>query len=157
MAARIVEVRNAVVSRVNNAWVVRGGPDDLVLAPYRFDIDSGKHKGRKVYVFPSAYTGNPATRSEDQNDYSIVVLIVERYTGAGDPTDVWVDERVEWVEWLLNLLGDVRAERLLSESASGGLWPETAETTTVYDVEELSEHKLFVSVIHVTYREHTEG
>jgi hypothetical protein len=55
------------------------------------------HAGRKVYVIRSATTGGPATRNDDQTDYSIAVLVVERYTDAGDPSREWIDERVDWV------------------------------------------------------------
>lgn len=158
MAARIVEVRNAIVTKVGNAWVSRGSIDDAVTGPWRLDIDTKKLKGRQVFVFPSTYTGNPANRAQDQNEYTLVLLVAEVYRGtpAGDPPDAWIDERVLFCEWLANdVLGNPRAERLLAvegESESG-LWPESVEVTTVYDVEELAERKLFLSVITATFRE----
>lgn len=159
MAARIVEVRNAVVARILAAWVGRGA-DDNVTGPYRLDIDTKKLKGRQVYVFPSSTTGGPAYRGDDQNDYTLVVLVAEVYTGKGNPPDAWVDARVEFCEWLnQTVLGDPRAPRLLAVEGveDSGLWPETAEVTTVYDIEELAEKKLFLSVLGVTYREQVEG
>ena len=154
MSARIIDVRDALAERINDAWAADMEDADEVLTPYRFDIDSATHTGRKVYVFPSTYTGVPATRADDQNDYGLVVIVVERYTLAGDPPDEWIDERVTWCEWLLGIVGNARGDRLLATGDDDGLWPETAECTTVYDLEELSERKLFVSVITLTLREH---
>jgi hypothetical protein len=159
MAARIAEVRDAAAAKITAAW--SPADPDGVVARYRVDIDSATHEGRKVYVFPSATASpEPATRGEDVFDYTLAFMVIERFTaadGMGDPAEAWVDERVAWVEWLWKLLGDARAERLLAdeEDPDSGLWPEVAEITTVYDLEELAERKLFVSVVTVTYREHS--
>lgn len=162
MAARITEVRNAVVALINAAWVSRESIDDQVIGKTRVDIDSEKHKGRKVYVFRSTYTGNPANRDEDENDYTIALMVVERFaaaSGMGDPPESWVDARVEWCAWLLNVIGDARGPRLLALTGQpgSGLWPEVAEVTVVHDLEELAERKLFVSVLTATYREQAEA
>lgn len=154
--ARIVEVRNAVVERIGNAWVSRSSIDDAVTGPWRLDLETKKLKGRQVYVFPSTYTGGPANRLEDQNDYTVVILVAEVYREPGDVPDVWLDERALFCEWLANeVLGDPRTERLLAVDgdSTSGLWPESAEVTTVYDIEELAERKLFLSVLTIMYRE----
>jgi len=158
MAARITEVRNAVAAAINAAWVSRESVNDEVVTLSRVTIDSATHAGRKVYVFRSAYAEVPVTRDEDQGDYTIAVMVVERYAGQGHPPESWVDARVDWCEWLVNLLGDARGPRLLAVEGQpdSGLWPEVAEVTTVHDLEELTEKKLFVSVLNVTYREHSE-
>jgi hypothetical protein len=156
MSARIVEVRNAVVTRINGAWTSRGSIDDAVSGPWRLDLDTKKVKGRQVYVFPSSYSGGPENRLEDENDYTLVVLVAEVYRGTGDPPDEWLDERALFCEWLANeVLGDPRAERLLAEPSDpgSGLWPESVEVTTVYDVDELVQKKLFLSVLTATFRE----
>lgn len=157
--ARIVEIGDAVVTLVGNEWVTRGGPDDAVSAPFEFELDTAKLAGRQVWVFPSAYSGGPATRGDDQNDYTIVVTVAELYTAAGPIDPLWVRARIAWCEWLLNLLGDPRAGRLLADAddPDTGLWPQEAEATTVYDLEELSERRLFFSVLTVHYREQVEG
>lgn len=156
MAARIVEVRNAAVTKIGNAWVSRGSADDAVSGPWRLDLDTKKLKGRQVFVFPSSYLGGPANRLEDQSDYTLVVLVAEVFRGTGDVPDAWCDERALFCEWLANtVLGDPRGERLLAVEGDpdSGLWPESVEVTTVYDVEELAERKLFLSVITATFRE----
>lgn len=153
MAARITEVRDAVYDLVDNAWVSRSGPDDLVVKASRLDIRARDHAGRKVYVFRSAVLGVPVSREHDQDDYEIGLLVVEKPTDAGDPDEAWVDQRVEFCQWLLDTVGNAREVRLLPASASGGLWPQAAQIDVVCDVEELSERKLFVSLLTVTYRE----
>lgn len=155
MAARITEVRDAVAERVRSWWGPTGA--DEVVALYRVQIDADELVGRKVYVIPTTFAGVPADRGEDQDDYTFAVIVAEKYPSesAGDPAEAWVDERVAWCERLLQgVLGSARGTRILAASATGGLWPEAAELTAVYDVEELAERKLFLSVLTVTYREH---
>lgn len=155
-ATGITAVRDAAIAKVLAAWTTRTA-DDTVSGPARADKKLWKARGRGVYVFRSERADQPATRDEDQHDYTLVVWVIEKYPDAGDPPDEWVDERVNWVEWLLDLLGDPRGERLLATAGdpASGLWPESAALTTVYDVEDLTEHKAFSSVITVTYREQT--
>jgi hypothetical protein len=145
MAARIVEVRNALAA-VISAWWTPSNPD-AVLAPWRFDIDSKTHTGRKVYVFPSEYGSENIARGFSQDDYAFVLLVVEKYDEQGFPPDAWTDERVEWCESLLGVLGD--PESLLLSS----LWAQETAVSTVFDLEELTARKLFLSVLNVTYRE----
>jgi hypothetical protein len=156
MAARITEVRDAAADRVREWWDPTG-PDE-VRGCYRFDYDSRTAAGRKVFVLPVSYTGSPVTRREDADDYALAVVVVERFPAesAGDPDEAWVDERVEWVEDLLNLLGNARGANLLADPGdpTSGLWPETAEATAVCDLEDLMEKKVFLAVLNVTYREH---
>lgn len=153
------QVRDAVVAKILAAWTERVPDSDEVLGRYRVDLDAAATGGRKVYVFPLSTAGQLVTRTEDQNDYALGLWVIERYTDAGDPTEEWLDTRVEWVEWLWKLLGAARGPRLLvdPEVPDSGLWPQVAEITTVYDHDELVEGKLFASVLQVVYREHEEG
>lgn len=165
MPSRIVEVRDAAATLVETEWAAEFGPlgaNDEVIARYTVDIDSSKITGRKVYVFPSTIAGRPIARGDDEKDYTLAFLIVERFTaddGQGDPDEEWVDERVEFAEWLENLLGDPRRDRLLADigDPNSGLWPEVSEVTTVCDLEELAERRLYVGVVTVTYREQVEA
>lgn len=150
--ARTIEVRDGLKDRIDELWPVvdRASADDLVLTPWTFRIEADKHKGRKVYIFPSAYLTEIASRSSDRGDYIYVLIVVERYREAGVPPDEWIDERVNFCEWLINNIGDARGPKLLDS-----LWPETSGVSVVFDLEELTEKKLFVSVLNVTYREIT--
>lgn len=145
MAARIVQVRNALAAAIS-AWWTPSAPD-AVLTPWRFDLDTKTHTGRKVYVFPSDYTTENIARGFEQGDYGFTLIVAEKYEEQGEPPDAWTDERVEWCESLYQLLADPEALLLSS------LWPQEAAVTTVFDLEELSARKLFFSVLNVTYRE----
>ena len=147
MAARIVEVRNALAAAIS-AWWAPSAPD-AVLTPWRFDLDSKTHTGRKVYVFPSEYATENVARGFEQGDYAFALVVAEKYEEQGQPSDAWTDERVEWCESLLALLSNP-ASRLLDNA----LHPQDAAVTTVCDIEELTARKLFFSVLNVTYREH---
>lgn len=150
--ARIIEVRDAIKTRINELWHPddREGPDDEVLTPWVFRIAAATIRGRKIFIFPSAYLSEMATRKSDQGDYTYVLFVCERYREQGDPQDAWIDERVSFCEWLVNAVGDARGPKLLDT-----LWPETSGVELVYDTEELTERKLFCSVLNVTYREIT--
>jgi hypothetical protein len=146
-------VRDALVALIDAAWD-RDDPDDEVSGKSYLDIDSAKLKGRKVYVFRAGRADEPADRSEDQNDYGMLVLVVERWTEQGDVPEEMIDEFVAWVEWLLKTVGDARTVRLLGDADAGtGLWPEMAEIAVALDVEEITERKLLVAQLNVTYRE----
>lgn len=152
-AVGITAVRDAVVALVEGQWD-RDNPDDEVIGRSYPDIDTAKLTGRKVYVLRAAEAGVPADRGEDQNDYAFIVLVAEKFPDAGDAPEEWIDERVAWCEWLLRVLGDPRTVRLLAAvgEPTSGLWPEEAEIAVVIDVQEISQRKLFLSQINVTYR-----
>jgi hypothetical protein len=153
--ARIDEVADAVVARVKAEW--NPTSPSAVTAPDVPELDTKKLKGRQVYVLPDSFTGGPVTRAEDANDYTLVLLVAEVYPHGGTVDKKWRRERTAFCEWLVNdVLGDPRAARLLAVEGdpNSGLWPESAEVSTVYDVEELEERKLLLSVLRITFREH---
>lgn len=153
MASRIVEVCDAVVAVIAAAWTPTA--PDAVSREYDADIDSKKLTGRKVYVFPASYTNpEPASRSEDINDYAVAVMVVERYDPEqqGRIPNSWVDDRIAFVtDKVYGPLSDARSVTLLGE-----LYPFTAEVDPVYDVDELRSRKLFLSVVNLTFRESVE-
>lgn len=159
MAARINEVRDALAERVREIW----GPTapDEVVACHRVEIDSRKIAGRKVYVFGTAYGGYPVTRATNEYEYALSILVVEKFAdpdgeAATEVTDEWIDERVAFVDALVVGLTDARAANLLTDEDddSVGLWPQTYDVQAVLDTRELTEKKLFVSQLDITYREH---
>lgn len=166
--ARVNEVRDALAARINAAWLTpeeavltpaaagqreRESADDLVVTDTLWKVVASSHAGRKVYVMRAAIRGEPATRADDANDYAFGLYVVERYAGQGDPPEEWIDARIEFCTWLLNLVGNARAVYLLPDSASGGLWPQEAEIASVVDIDQLTENKLFTATLTVTYRE----
>lgn len=169
-ATGITAVKDALVARIDANWVTlaaaqltppaadqraRQSDQDEVIGRARFDLDAGSLRGRKIVVFRGGRADEPASRSEDQYDYLLALWVVERYTDPGDPSEEWIDERVEWCEWLLTLIGSPRRPPLLADAnnPNAGLWPQVAAIEEVYDEQELSENKLFLATLSVTYRE----
>ncbi len=153
MGARVVEVRNGLREKIDAYWTVRSDEDnDEVIGRWLFDIASETLLGRKVIIVPVSYLTGVANRTEDRGDYQLVVVVVERYTEQGPATDEWVDDRVMWCELLMTHITDPRAAKLLATNDEDGLWPDVSDVL-VYDVEELTQRKLFLSVITVTFRE----
>lgn len=169
---RITAVRDALAARVNAAWVTqeqavltppsagqraRQSAADEVITRTVFDVNTAKITGRKIHVLRASLEGDDATRKEDEFDYGYRLFVVEKFTDPGDPTEEWIDERVEFCEWLRNLVGNVRAPRLLAVDGqpNSGLWPVAADIPVVLDHEELvsATRKLFVGVVSVTLRE----
>lgn len=153
MAARVTEVRDAVKGAVEAWW--QPSAADEVLTAWRADLDVKGWRGRKVYVFPAEYATENVTRADEQGDYTLSVLVAERCPDAGDPLDAWLDDRAAWVESLYEMLS-APALRLLPTPGEpySGLWCERAAVVSVYDLEMLTQAKMFMSEIAVTYREH---
>lgn len=97
---------DALVTALQSAWTE--GADDAAERCYFkrvSDVDDANQKltGRKVYVMPTGYDNGAATRGEDEFVHEVSVLVVERYTDAGDPTTSWIDTRVDWVyDYIVN-------------------------------------------------------
>lgn len=153
MPARVSKIRTALLALIEAEWV-HTAPDE-VIEDYLYDIYAADLTGRKVLVVLDAYSGFPATRGEDTTDYGYQVWIAERYTGAGYPPNSWIEERLEFVEELVALLGNVRRVPFLTTEPE--VFPLEADVTTAYDIVELSETKLFISVITLLLREDADG
>jgi hypothetical protein len=99
---------------------------------------------RKVDVYTiKREDAGPLSRGSDGMQNRIGVLIYERYTEKGTPTKAWMDERVTWVQEVL--------EPLLKNPSNryDGAYPETYDCET-YSPEQLTTNKLFWSEIIVT-------
>lgn len=156
--ARIDEVVDGVAAAITDLWAPVG-PDEVVVDDdFKIVTDPSKADvitGRKVYVLPESYdTPEPASRGEDFQDYGVVVLIAKLYTDGGRPTKAWVRAERYWVEQNIYLpLTDPR-NVLLPESDSGGLYAVAPSgVDPPYDVDELRERKLFLSLVRLTFRE----
>lgn len=147
MAARVLQVCDAVVEAIEALWSP-AAPDSVSRA-YLARHQLRGLEGRQVTVHPAGYAW-PAlgTRGEDYRDCKVLIAVAERYTAAGDVTDAWLDDRVEWVQSIYDDLDDPRTSNLL-----GAFWPEESAITVVFDPDELEQRKLFLSVIEMTFRE----
>lgn len=142
MGARILDLCDAVVA------LLPAGAERV----YEVSIEAESLATRVVYVFPTTYGYlETLTRKDDQSEYKVSILIAERYTGAGAAPNAWLDERIEWVQDnILDVLDDPRS----SEPVDGYV-PWQSEVSPVYDIEELVQRKLFLSVVVITYRQFT--
>jgi hypothetical protein len=116
---------------------------------YRIEFDLSSIIKRYVRIFPVGYAGlEPVTRREDYYDVILRLTIVERYTGKGDPSNDWLDERVDWVETnIFNPFADSRAPFRLGE-----YWSQFASVESVYDYDLLNEDQVFASDVLLTFR-----
>jgi len=162
--ARIDEVVDAVVAVIAADWSP-SAPDSVSAedAPeFNTDPDEGEvMSGRQVRVLPDSYDSpDAASRAQDVNDYTVVVVVAELYPDAGPVPAAWVRERRRWVQDVLFApLTNPRTRLLAVPGEPGsGLWsvaPSAVET--VYDVDELRERKVFLSVLRLTFREHADA
>lgn len=146
MAARIVEICDAVTAYLTANWV---GTVPTIERVYTPEFDHLAFVGPSVFVFPTAYQqAEMLDRKSDIDAYRVTLLFVEKCIVAGLPTVAWLDARVLLVEGqIYEKLSDHRTP------AIAGLWPETAEVTSVYDFDFLRATNLFISEIEIEFRE----
>jgi hypothetical protein len=162
MAARINEVADAVVTAVLAAWNASIAPEtvtapDECVRTYLVPADLGTLTGRKVWVTPARFADENASRAENLGQYTVAVVVAERYESAGPPPRAWLDERVAFVELLYDLLGSYGNRR-----ASGWLsvgtparrhFTESAAVGEVYAFEYLSSDHVFWAELEFEFRE----
>lgn len=158
MSASVLAIADAVVALIASEWNAYPGgamgASDGAARVYEVEIitdpdDAAVLVGRQVYVFPAGYsTAQPATRGQDFRDYQITVLCCERYTGQGSCPTAWLDDRVYWAEQVV--WRPLDNPRLTPVAA--GVYPIRAEVVP-YDIEELVQRKLWLSVTNATLRE----
>jgi hypothetical protein len=117
--------------------------------------------GRRVYLFGMELSQVEATtRSMDRNEYRISVAVLERYEAARDiatdaTRDLWLDERVAWVEDVIyDRLGEARqrTDRPRPPALVAGQYhPFTKELAKVYDYDLLRTMNLFMSAVVIAY------
>ena len=153
MASNILTVCDALVTAIDAAWTTKTADSGSVSREYIAPLSTSELSsltGRKVYVIPGDYVNNPATRKEDQWEYRIGVLVVERYASAGLPSNSWMDTRVDFVENIVANACDY-SHSLLSVS-NREVWTESLETQT-YNLDLLNESNLFWSETSLVLRE----
>lgn len=160
MPARVLDACDTVVSTISDLWTPTGS--DSVSRAYAPEIGlSVDHAdsllaGRKVFVFPVSM-GKPegVSRGELLHEYTVSVLVVERYTGAaGEVPAEWLDERVLFVETLFNALANPTTE-FTGATVTLFRTPDVPATLDeVYDLDLLlSDRKAFWSRFTITYHE----
>lgn len=159
MPARVLDACDAVVADIVSAWspTAPSAAQREYAPEIGFSVDHAETllSGRQVYVFPAAW-GSPegVTRGELLHEYTVSVVVAERYTAAAGPVPkAWVDERVLFVETLFNRLKDPTRE-LTGASVTLFRTPDVpAEVDEVYDLDMLAEQRAFWSRFTITYHE----
>ncbi len=163
--ARINAIADAVAANVLALWLASSSPpgaDDGVERVYETEIRlqdaNTPFVGRHVYVFPTHYQapaadevgGRQATRAQSYRDYRVAVLVVEQYRDGPAPVPTaWIDARLAFVEQVVWApLQDPRRGPILA-----GVFPWGASEVITYDVDELVQRKLFLSVITASLRQ----
>lgn len=161
--ARVLDACDAVAADIRAVWSPTA--PNAVRRAYAPRIGfSGDHKnsllvGRQVYAFPAAW-GSPegASRGELFHEYTVAVVVAERYTvdgqvPQGPVPDEWVDERVLFVEQHFNRLKDP-TRAVTGVRVQLFRHPEIEATVDeVYNLDDLLEHKAFWSRFTVTFLE----
>lgn len=133
------------------------GANDTVSREYTTPVAVESLNGRKVYLFPIDYGGDPASRLEDWYMHGVAVLTVERYADAGPPPNDWVDERVDFVHDLLFSGLDYSHNGPLrwtdAQSVKRTVWTDQSGPVPVFDVGMLATKKLFWSEVEFVFRE----
>jgi hypothetical protein len=151
-SAKILTLIDTLVTEIDTAWTQ--GASDTITRKYLASVSTEELSsltGRHVILFPGTYVNEPATRGEDQWTYTIHVLIVERFTAAGEPTVAQMDTLVDFVEATVANTIDYDGRTLLAIGARR-IRTESIETET-YDVEMLNEKNLFWSELTVVMKE----
>lgn len=125
-------------------------PDLIAQTPDLLAEFTGK---RKIYVNPLEEPMVLATNTEDYANYGIGITILERYPGtANQPPVAWVDERVAWVEKLFDRLTNPRDTEIITNSTP----IKENSTFTVYNIDYLTQLKLFYSEMILNYKQIVE-
>jgi hypothetical protein len=129
--------------------------------------DMSTVSGRKIDVYGTGYADQaPITRKEGFFDVTISVVMLERYVGELQETDVsgvipyvppaWVDGRIAFVEQrIFNPLGSVTESTFPNVDNPfriGQWWTETIVVTVMVDPDMLRQHKVFWSEVEATFR-----
>lgn len=110
--------------------------------------------GRLVLVVPMGKRQvEGATRGQDEWGWDIRVLVIRRYTEAGDVPAAWTKIETIWVEEnVLEALGDARREDFPKTLADLDFYPDEAEVEEFYDEDLLLRDKLFFSSVMFLFR-----
>lgn len=121
-------------------------PTAIVVDPSSPDVIVG----RKVFVFPAAYSQiEQLTRANELNGYLLRVLVVNRFTDPGPATKAWTRAQKKWVQ---DQVYDVAQPSRMDERLLADYWCQTAGVMEVCDPDKLRAHRLFWSEIDLEFR-----
>lgn len=162
--ARIMDLAAGVAANVADRW--DPAAPDLVHAVWyeRFTLNVNAPDtlltGRRVAVIPALPELATMTRGHRWNKYTVGVVLVERYTDAGVPTDEWVGERAAW--WEQTLFYPLWHPELVITGPAGIVTaaqpdPETPPEVTEYlDRDKLTDLKLLYIAANFTFADATD-
>lgn len=156
--SRVLQFCDALVTTIREAWGPTA-PDEVARkyvarTPLSF-------KGRRVFVYPTRYSDEPATRGEVFATYPVTLWVAEAYPEAADMASdavrEWADERVDWVEAVLYAAIDFGSGDLPPLIVGGrkGVVLESCEVG-VCDADLLDTKQLFWSELDCVFRELTD-
>ncbi len=158
MAARVIEVADAVVAFLQASWVPVA--PDLVERVYgaEFGLTVGYEPllaGRRLMVYPATYEHpNLETRTIYRKEFVLKVCGVERYTGdEALPPKEWMDDRVEWFEKKVFL--PLRNQNLVVLTSLIPSLENPATVDEVYDIAKYFENKTFWTTGTFSFQEFT--
>ncbi len=151
MAARIIEICEAIVAEINaefpEANASRGYAPVLKNAPEPEEIVSDV-SARQVRVIPRTRVGTSISRAITQYDYQFVIGIYKRVAvdqTTGEPNTSEVDGLIEFAENLERFFTDNHQIAGLSSPARA-----TANETLIYDLNSMRDAREFRSFITLT-------
>lgn len=137
MPATILTVADAVRDAINAATLSFGFVAERLYLPIR---DAKHLRNLKVSIVPAEITATMLSRRDDDFDYVIDVGIQRKVSN-----DTEIDELMGFAEEVVDLF---RGQRL---DSTGALCV-TAENAPIYSPDHLDEHRVFTSVVRLTFR-----
>ena len=148
MSASINALGDQIKALIETYVTVNSIENVTVARKYQNTHDIGKITGRKIDIFPVQYmTAGDATRSEAWYDFLYSIVVLERYTLAGDVPQSWCDAIVEFVEQGIFKQFDVDIITI-----GGTQYLPTISVPTVFDYDMLKQHRVFWSEVELTLR-----
>lgn len=156
VTSRVLQLCDALASAIRTAW--RPLAPSEVVRQYVSRVRLEKFPGRRVAVFPTRYSDEPADRVEVFATYPITIWVAEVCPDALDPASdaarEWADVRVDFVESVVYTAVDFGSQGLAPLVVGGrkGVVLESADVA-VYDAELFETKKTFWSELDCVFRE----
>lgn len=139
----VIQIADAVVAELNAAELHASDPGVAAARHYRPQFELAELKSVRVTVVPKAIEVAALSRSQNQHDVAIDIAIQKKLQTA-DLAEL--DPLMDLVQALGDLL---RLKRLAAFPSA--TWLKT-ENAPIYSPEHIDQHRVFTSVLTVTYR-----